>query len=906
MAETLYTVDAADGQLWSVNATQPASSTSLGTLPTSANGTPSAASAAYWIDGDSRLFTIDVHDLTLAVVHGTLPDGLASVSGLASGTTPVAITTNPGAIWTIDVSTPGSSAKSFDLPDGLRYPTGLTTRPNSRYLTVSDVDGSVWEINATAQTATSLGTLPDGAWPIAALVRQQGGTVLFITESRDVWTLDETTPADSTKVGALPAGLAQPVGMSQLLLLAELGGDLSSGPIAIVGNLDVVAPAPISLEGDLASGAINITGNLDSQGPSADLEGDVVSGAIAIGGNLDVVAPGAVSLEGDVASGAIALTGDLDVTAAGQVNLEGDVASGAIAITGDLDVVNPMSAELAGDVVSGAIGISGDLDVAAPGSVNLEGDVASGAINITGDLDVRGGTVSFEGDLRDGGISITGRLLVSTFAGITRPHYLLEVDLDNDGRFANVNSDVFDDLQGDIMAHRGRNFGGQIYGRNVAGTLSFKLRNDDGKYDRFDPMSPTYQQFVPGRLVRIRMAAQFGGPYEPIWWGRLDDVLGSERRGDNAVVDVRALGKLADLAQPLSVPYRESIETRDATEALLLAAGLTASDIGTLDGDYLMRNWYVRQTDGFDALRAVEETERGFVFEARDGTVRMLPGSARRAAATPSGVVIETNGLTDWPALKYDVDDPLQDIANVVTVPVRQYAIGALTGVWTLTSAPLILGPGEMVDFAAPYPIEGSPTNHVGVARWIDPVEGVDYDADPNLSITTRTTVGAMYLTVRNLSPTNSLRVPFLLVRAHPLERTTDLLVERTNTASITAYGRREYPAPAQFLNDRPDAASYAGSLLRDRADPDPRAHVTLEAEDDLACTMGMELGMIVTLRRPTGDQQMVVESIRHRIRAALRHHVTLTLTPALPAGGEFRLDDAVRGRLDAGNYLRA
>ena len=1153
MAETIYTVDLADDQLWVLDPATPLSSASVGGLPKAPNGTPDPATSLLWIDGDARLLTVDTANLMLATLHGALPAGLASVAGMtADGTETVGISSSPAALWLMNTTTPGASTKEFDLPADLRYPTGLVRRPNGHFLTVSDVDGSVWDINRQAQTATQLATLPTGAWPISGIVRRNDASVVFITPTEGLWGLNETAPANSRKVGNLPTGLAEPLGLAerfvppneppdvqiatpaqevdggaavnllataidpemqpltytwasngggvfanekvlntvwtapartnqpqvvtltltvddgenmvsaavditvQGLRLADwlhptfeedvlallqantngnviyadsdrggtdtpLAGDIGIGPNdtlisriqvqvqtafvdvifndndnpqtftprtyfraggagrnltvylqtltgvasvradaqpnnsygggfarfrftdqgdrtllttirdseqrfllafaepppvrlaghvvggegVLTGDLDVAAPPNVNLEGRIEGGAGVLTGNIDIAQPMAvELAGGIVGGAGVLTGDLDVAAPTSVTLEGHIVGGAGVLTGDLDVAAQGSVNLEGHIEGGAGVLTGNLDVALPMAVELAGRIEGGAGVLTGDLDVGAPMPVHLAGGIVGGAGVLTGDLDTRGGRADLAGTVRGGEGVLTGRVRADLPHGrLSGPAYRLEIDFDNDGQYNHPNADVFIDLVGTLTAKRGRNFSGQIYGRNVAGTLECKLRNDTGTYDRFDPASPTYGKLVAGRLVRLTMAADTGGPFEPIWTGRLDRALQTAKRGGDARVTIRALGKLSELASRISLAYDQQVPTPEAMRRLLLAAGLKPADIGTLAGAYIMSHWWVRDLQGFDALRQTEETERGFVFETRDGFINMLPGAARRAAATPSSLVIDSNGVAEWPGLKFQLDDPLQDIANTVTAPVRTYATGAVTGVWASTSA-FNLSPGQRVDVAAPYPTESSPSDHIGVAQWIEPVSGIDYDADPNLTITTRTTVGTMFLTLENTSATDNVWLPFLLVRAHPLVRTSDLLVERMDAASTLTYGRRDYPAPSQFLNDRLDAESYVAALLLERATPDPKARVTLEAENEVAAAMRMELGDIVTMRQPTGDQQMIVETIAHRVGGGVRHFVTLTLVPALPAGGRFTLDDPVLGRLDAGNLL--
>ena len=483
--------------------------------------------------------------------------------------------------------------------------------------------------------------------------------------------------------------------------------------------------------------------------------------------------------------------------------------------------------------------------------------------------------------------------------------YIVEIDFDGDGAFGHAASDVSDDFKAPIRANRGRQYGGQIIGRTIAGEAEITLRNDTNRYDRFDPASPVFGLLAPRRLIRLRMRPTAGATPVSLWTGWIDQVEQITRRGGDHEVKIKALGVLSALSAMISVPLQQGIGTPAAARLVLEAGGLADAYIGQLNGDEMLRRWWVREQVALDALREIEETESGFVFENADGQIDMVAQTGRRAAATPSNIVLNTTAAADWPALEARRDDPLQDIANHIRVTAREYGVGATQGVWQLP-APIGLGPNETITMTAPYPTADSPPEHVGVANWLPLVAGVNYPNIPSLTITTTTTATEMVLTLTNTSSTIRIDVPFLIVTAQPLQVTGEVIVEREHAASIADFGRRTYMTPSRFFTDLLDAEQYAFERLRDRRAPNPKVRVTVEADDDPTTAASLDLGTIVTLRQAMGDTQMIVEAIHHRIDRGLRHFVTLTLTEALPAGGRFTLDHPTLGRLDSGNRLGA
>ena len=76
--------------------------------------------------------------------------------------------------------------------------------------------------------------------------------------------------------------------------------------------------------------------------------------------------------------------------------------------------------------------------------------------------------------------------------------------------------------------------------------------------------------------------------------------------------------------------------------------------------------------------------------------------------------------------------DPITDIVNVVTVPIRSFSEGSQATLWASGLTPLEMAAGETKVFIATYPKPDSDSNHVGVAEWTTLAATTDYRANAN------------------------------------------------------------------------------------------------------------------------------------------------------------------------------
>ena len=484
--------------------------------------------------------------------------------------------------------------------------------------------------------------------------------------------------------------------------------------------------------------------------------------------------------------------------------------------------------------------------------------------------------------------------------------YRLEVDWEGDGLFTNAYSDVSADLLATPKAKRGRNYGSMVYGRSIAGELVCKLRNtDSNRYDRFNTNSPLHELVLPGRMVKLSMNPTPGTSttFTTIWAGYLDSIKPIERRGGRDEVQLRALGILAELTQTIvSSSMQTNVTPGTAIGLVLTAGGVGTARRGTIaTGLRTMSRWWARRQSALQSIRQIEESEGGFLFEEADGKISFDAEYSRLTNRTSVITVTDELRASTIPAEAIAPEDPVQDIANIIKVPVRQYTIATAAVLWALANTPA-LNAGESITFVAEYPTEDSPANHIAVDNWTAIAATTDYTAHANaagtgtayttsLGVTTVDTVTSRTITVTNNHATLLLYLTLLQSRGQALVAAQPYTVEVRDQDSIDRFGARDYLTPAQFLNDPGDARGYGRFILQLQKDPLRKADVVINMNDDLQTAIDLDLSDRVTLEQRGVSQEMFVEAIEHRISAGLRHDMHLLLSPALPYGNVIVLD---------------
>ena len=172
-----------------------------------------------------------------------------------------------------------------------------------------------------------------------------------------------------------------------------------------------------------------------------------------------------------------------------------------------------------------------------------------------------------------------------------------------------------------------------------------------------------------------------------------------------------ALGALSLLTQTdVSAPVYTDILTADALSHVFDQADVPAARRGTIAGDREMAIWWSPTQLAINAVREIEETELGFVFEEKTNAEISMDAENHRQAggARVSEFTLTLDGnpgpgeVGALPGPR--ITDPIQDIANVITVPVRSFSVGAEAVLWTCPQTPIELSAGASIVLLATYP----------------------------------------------------------------------------------------------------------------------------------------------------------------------------------------------------------
>jgi hypothetical protein len=406
----------------------------------------------------------------------------------------------------------------------------------------------------------------------------------------------------------------------------------------------------------------------------------------------------------------------------------------------------------------------------------------------------------------------------------------------------------------------------------------------------------------------MRITATYGVTTVTMCQGYLDSITPSIGLVGIHTAELRGIGPLGYISQKkIHVEMKTNILTGAAITEILDRAGWPVG-LRSLDaGKTTMARWWTGNVSAFDALRDVEETDSGFIRETRDGKIAFEDRHHR--LITPHTVSQAT--YTDDPtgAIRYKPPqqiDPLRQVYNIFEVSVRKFEVGLLSILWTLSetgSDSPYIAQGQTKTFRATYP-SGSAIG-VGVAEWTTLVSVTDYTANAQADglgadLTSQISV---VLTKRDqvmdIALTNNASVTAyitkLQARGTPVEELDPVIITKSDSASITAYGERTYPGPGKFISDSLEAEQYCGFQLSIYKSPIPVLAMHISANRDanlMAEVLAREVSDRITVVA-TGDTDLglngdfFVERMTHTVSGGgTSHTVDMELSPVVAGYG--------------------
>ena len=472
--------------------------------------------------------------------------------------------------------------------------------------------------------------------------------------------------------------------------------------------------------------------------------------------------------------------------------------------------------------------------------------------------------------------------------------YVFEVDWDNDGDFGDTSEDCTADLIS-VETRRGRDYASQLTGRASTGRLAATLKNTAGTYSSYYSSSPIYGSILPGRMVRLRTTSPSA---VILWTGYLEKILPAGSVDGIPVVTLEASGAFVKIAGKKVYPAKQSAETTGTIIDVILDAASWNAGYRTLDtGQTEIDKWFVDDRDALNAIREIEETELGFVYEGENGYIvfedrhHRLKSPHTASVATYSDVEAAAKGYRVIEQL-----DPLQDIYNDVTAEVNSYTVaGAPAVLWTLNETPT-LAPGESKSYWAQYPNTAvDSTDGAYVDSWETPVVGTDITQtgvdNGDIDVSTSKFANSMKITITNNDATGTATLTLVQAQGTKVTKNEPVRINAEDTTSQGKYGNRSYRLPAEWLGDSNTAQDYTNYVVSRYKDPVPVLRITYIANKNstmlgeaLARNISDRITIVATeAKTMLGiDRDFFIEAITHRItRAGRVHEVSYDLSDA-------------------------
>lgn len=493
------------------------------------------------------------------------------------------------------------------------------------------------------------------------------------------------------------------------------------------------------------------------------------------------------------------------------------------------------------------------------------------------------------------------------FAALTRPplfgemvgRNMVQLWLGEDSVYYDDARDIVGSDMYDVECERGRSYASQLTGRSEAGTLSMRLRNVDGRYSSFNASSDLYGLLLPNRSTRLRAAD--ATEHYSVWQGFLDEI--KPEAGSPPIARVTAKGALIRLSSNrIGAAASTGALTGTIVEAILVAAGLSASDYTVEAGQTTTSPWYSANRGALEALQEIEETELGFVYETKDGKIG-YQDRHHRLLTTESLVSQRTFSDAVGAALPYlspKQVDSQREIFNDFRVEVQKYSTAALAVLWTLQgeTPELRAGESKMIEAVYPTPAVGGDAGAY-VSAWTTPVVGTDITqtgvANGDIGVSVVKTSNSMQITITNNHATATATLTLVQARGTATSLLTPATKRSTDATSISRYGARQFTLPAKWLANTNDAKDFADYGVSRYKDPHPVMEIAINGSHSatmLAAVLTADLSHRVTVvaegfKTKLGiNEDFFVERVRFAVARNRVLTAIFTLSAATADGG--------------------
>ncbi len=388
-----------------------------------------------------------------------------------------------------------------------------------------------------------------------------------------------------------------------------------------------------------------------------------------------------------------------------------------------------------------------------------------------------------------------------------------------------------------------------------------------------------------------------------LWSGFLSSINPMPSIAGLNMAVLEAEGPLTNVnTKQVQIAMQTDIPVGTAVGTILDDAGWPSGDRDIDVGQTTMVRFWVDRQKTLSALRIVESTEAGFIYETKDGKIKFENRHHRlQAPHTTSTATFtdEAGGTLSY--LSPVQQDPLKFIYNEFIAEYNAFSTVATATLWvhpeTGADSPAI-EPSEVRSFWATYPNATSTLNALAVDSWRTPASGTDFTANaetggggtdltPDIALSVTKFSQAMKITLDNTGTTKAF-VTLLSASGVAITKADPVLLTSEDGTSQTAYGTRSFRNPSPFLPSSKEAQDWCDYNIGIFADPIPILSMPVIGNKD-----GTHLNQVT--RRDISDRITVVatgssdlgigedffiEAERHRIDARKTHIVTWDLSP--------------------------
>ena len=486
-----------------------------------------------------------------------------------------------------------------------------------------------------------------------------------------------------------------------------------------------------------------------------------------------------------------------------------------------------------------------------------------------------------------------------------------------------------------VETERGRDFPSQLTGKSIAGRLVAAVNNQSGDYSPFNASGGLYGNLLPGRKVQLISEYDSGFTYTfpfaftntPLWTGYVESIDPDVRVGNAKIAMIRAIGPLGLVNQrEVRIAGQANKRTDELISTILQDANWDSDDLDLETGQTTVTKYWTTQINALKAIREIEETEPGFIYEMHDGKIKFEDRTYRGTNEDALTSVLTFSDASDR-TYSYETikqENAIDSVFNVVEATVKIYSTGSIATLWTHpesgANSPLISAGATNVYYAEyPPPLDAilasEIAGQVSVEAWTTPVATTDYTVNAaadgsgsNLTSSVSVAVvklsNIMKISLSNTGATDGY-ITLLKARGTTVVTSDPALIIAEDATSQTAYAKRTYTSRAKWIPSSVDAQNWCNAQLSVYKDPQPRITISFTAGKDAnhmyaALEAGISTRVTLVAANNSGlgiNEDFFIENIRHKITEGnTYHHVTLELSPVSVTAGFFTLGHALLG----------